>query len=260
MAFHFSDSHIESFFTHGYTVFKGIIPDALLTRLRAEAEKARQIAHRESGHQAQRLQPLHKYDALDWKPFQEFGELPGLRDALTRVLSPRHQFGTTDGLGILFEPVESPYCTAWHRDWRDNGGPASKQNWFRADWESHQLDHAYFNQVNCPLYEDSSTWVVPGSHLRKDLAGEAEWFRGRERAPVTTGKTSEEAERICAAYCHGMPGAQRLHLEPGDFALYRNCLWHLGCYVPYRRRATLVDFVDTPEYATWREAVQKRAA
>ena len=50
-----------------------------------------------------------------------------------------------------------------------------------------------------------------------------------------------------------MPGAVQLHLEAGDFCLYRNTLWHLGNYLPYRRRATLHDAVDTDEFFAWRE-------
>ena len=48
-----------------------------------------------------------------------------------------------------------------------------------------------------------------------------------------------------------MPGAVRLRLNAGDCAVYRNTLWHLGSYLPYRKRATLHDAVETPEYAAW---------
>jgi len=50
-----------------------------------------------------------------------------------------------------------------------------------------------------------------------------------------------------------MPGAQQLHLDAGDFCLYRNTLWHIGNYLPYARRATLHDSVDTDEFMTWRK-------
>src|SRR5262249_6738114 len=111
----------------------------------------------------------------------------------------------------------------------------------------------------CALYEDSSTWVVPGSHLRRDLPGEAQRFPDRPiREPVLDGKSSEERERVCLAYCQSMPSAVQLHLNAGDLALYRHTLWHIGNYVPYRKRATLHDIVDTAQYAAWRERVLKQ--
>jgi hypothetical protein len=53
-----------------------------------------------------------------------------------------------------------------------------------------------------------------------------------------------------------MPGAVCLHLDAGDFALYRNTLWHLGNYVPYGKRATLHDAADTPEFLEWRTRIR----
>src|SRR5207244_376160 len=65
--------------------------------------------------------------------------------------------------------------------------------------------------------------------------------------------TTEERERMCLDYCRRMPGASRLHLEPGDWFIYRNTMWHTGNYVPYAKRATILDVVDTPRYREWRE-------
>ena len=59
-----------------------------------------------------------------------------------------------------------------------------------------------------------------------------------------------------------MPGAVQLHLDAGDFALYRNTLWHIGNYVPYRKRATIHDGALTAEFKDWiakaGEAAKKR--
>ena len=46
-----------------------------------------------------------------------------------------------------------------------------------------------------------------------------------------------------------MPGAVQLVLNPGDFCIYRNVGWHIGNYVPYRKRATLSTHCFTPAYA-----------
>jgi hypothetical protein len=163
MPFQFSDQHIEEYHTQGYTVFRSILPPSLIADLRRETDRARQIAREKHGPQAQRLQPVFAYD-LAPAPFEAFGELPPLRDAIARLLSPRHTFGTRSLLGVLIEPAERPWCTKWHRDWRDNAPGLDI-----AAWQAVFHDPSYFNQVNCALYQDSSTWVVPGSHLRDDL-------------------------------------------------------------------------------------------
>jgi ectoine hydroxylase-related dioxygenase (phytanoyl-CoA dioxygenase family) len=249
MAFKFSENHIDEFQRHGYTVFKQIIPNSLLRDLRNASDMAREIARKESGPQVQRLQPVASYD-MDQRPFIDFGELPELVDAVARVLTPVHRPSSTETLGILLEPAEMPYSTMWHRDWRDNA---------RVDgdlWREAFDDINYFNQTNCPLYEDSSLWYVPGSHLRlDDLPGESELFPiGRPTGKIDfPGRSAEERERLCLEYTRSMPGAIQLHLEAGDYALYRPTAWHIGNYVPYIKRATLHDHVSTPNYDEWRK-------
>jgi ectoine hydroxylase-related dioxygenase (phytanoyl-CoA dioxygenase family) len=250
MAFQFSDQHIDQYHTHGYTVFRSILPPSLIADLRRVTDRAREIAREKYGPQAQRLQPVFTYD-LDPVPFEAFGELPPLRDAIARVLSPRHTFATRDLLGVLIEPAERPWCTKWHRDWRDNAPGLDV-----AAWEAVFSDRNYFNQLNCALYQDSSTWVVPGSHLRDDLPRERGAISSRPAPDPLPEGTNEEREGANLDYCQSMPGAVCLHLDAGDFALYRNTLWHLGNYVPYCKRATLHDVVDTPQFIEWRQRVK----
>lgn len=250
MAFKFSDQHIDDYYRNGYTVFRAILPPTLIDDLRRATDQAREIAREKRGRQAQRLQPVSAFD-IDPKPFDDFRNLPELRDAVAKVLTPQHIYGTAEMLGVLLEPADLPYCTFWHRDWRDNIGGLHL-----AEWDAVQNDINFFNQLNCALYEDSSTWVVPGSHLRRDMPGEAARFPQRPiLGPDIEGKSPAERERLCYEYCESLPGAKQLFLNAGDFALYRNCLWHLGNYVPYRKRATLHDAVDTPEFKAWRDKV-----
>ncbi len=254
MSFTFSDQHIDDYRTLGYTVFSQILPPTLIADLRRSAAQARDIARRENSPQAQRLQPVGKYD-IEQQPFIDYAELAPLKDAIHRLLSPAHNHGNRDIFGILLEPADEPYCTQWHRDWRDNapGLDLSK-------WHEYFLDDRYFNQINCALYGDSCTWVVPGSHLRRDLPREIERFPERPIAgPSLAGLSSAEREHTCLDYVRSMPGAVQLHLEAGDFCLYRNTLWHLGNYVPYRQRATLHDAAETPEFAVWRDAARADA-
>ena len=261
MAFEFSDAYIDSYQRNGFAIFRQILPAALVSDLRRTAEQARAIAHRVTGAQAQRLQPLTKYaDELDMQPVHDYRELPELVDAIAKLLSPAHQHGgpadEPGAVGIFFEPSEKSWCTYWHRDWRDNipGCPLD-------DWRAEQHNPLMFNQINCALYEDSSTWVVPGSHARQDLLVEAQRFPDRpiQKAPVDDVASEAERERVCLDYCRSMPGAVRTHLDAGDFMIYRNTLWHLGNYVPYKRRATLHDSADTSEFKAWRELAVEKA-
>ena len=107
MSFAFSDAHIESYYTHGYTVFRQILPPALITDLRQVCDKAVDIAREKNGAQIQRLQPVAKYD-LDQQPFIDYAELPALIDAIARVLTPRHRHGDRELFGVLLEPRDQP--------------------------------------------------------------------------------------------------------------------------------------------------------
>src|SRR6185436_9547384 len=108
-------------------------------------------------------------------------------------------------------------------------------------------------QINCALYQDDSLWVVPGSHARDDTPEERAAFPdGEPTAPSFQTESNEERERMCLAYCRRMPGAVRVHLDPGDLCVYRGTLWHMGNYVPYAKRATIIDLIDTPAYAEFR--------
>ena len=49
MAFHFQDSMVNEYLSEGYLIFRGIVPPSLLTDLRQEAEKARDLAHKLNG-------------------------------------------------------------------------------------------------------------------------------------------------------------------------------------------------------------------
>ena len=254
MEFQVSDKHIEAYYMLGYTIFRKILPPSLIRDLRRVSDRARAIAREKGGPQVQRLQPVAN-DDLDQQSFIDYAELPELVDAIAKVLTPRHRHGNRDHFGILFEPSEMPYCTPWHRDWRDNIAGLKLSM-----WDEVFNDINFFNQINCALYEDSSTWIIPGSHLRRDLPAEIERFPDRPIPRLELhGQFAEARESLCLEYCRSMPGAVQLHLEAGDFALYRNTLWHLGAYVPYRKRATLHDSAWTPEYEVWCEKATAEA-
>lgn len=256
MSFQFSESHIEEYNTQGYTVFRNILPASLVDELRRECDRAGgMVRARTEDVNAQRFQPVSAYP-INFKPFEEYRALPDVHDAVSRVLGCDHEPASLDILGVLIQPIEQPWCTQWHRDWRDN-----IQSLDLDAWQARSQDRTMFNQVNCALYEDSCTWVVPGSHLRSDTDAEIARFPDRPiPGPDLEGLSHAARERACLEYCQSLPGAQRLLLDTGDYCLYRNTLWHLGNYIPYRKRATLHDGVMTPAFRAWWESAPKIAA
>lgn len=244
--FKFSEKHIEEYETLGYTVFKNIVPAKLVDELRRECDIAAAEAREKQGANTQRFQPVAKFD-VNLKPFEEFRDLPAVRDAVSQIIPGSWEAAGPEIMGVLLEPANDPYCTAWHRDWRDNVPGLDPEV-----WEKERDNRLLFNQVNCALYEDSCTWFVPGSHFRNDTDDEVRRFPTRPiHGPDLTGLTAAQREYACLQYCESLPNARRLLLDAGDYCLYRNSLWHLGNYIPYRKRATLHDGIMTPEFRKW---------
>lgn len=254
MNFQFSDQHIEQFESQGYTIFRGIVPPSLIGELRLACDKGRVLARAGGNPQNQRF-GLGALDETDLKPFEKYRELPVLRDAVGRVLRRDDTRKDFEMWSVLIEPGELPYCTQWHRDWRDNIAGLDV-----AAWEQVQADREMFNQVNCALYEDSCTWIVPGSHDRKDLEAEARRFPDRPiLAPELDGKSFAERERSGLEYCQSMPGAMQAFLNAGDFMLYRSVMWHIGNYLPYKTRATIHEGVITPRFKEYCKSAPQKA-
>lgn len=68
-------------------------------------------------------------------------------------------------------------------------------------------------QINLPLYDDETLWVVPGSHHRKNSTAEAAAFGGSKHyAPIDA----------------VMPGGINVKIRPGQAVLYNNNLIHRG--------------------------------
>jgi hypothetical protein len=246
MGFSLNDNHFFEFYSLGYTIFRAVLPPALIADLRKASERGAAIIRKKTQANIQRFQPVSAFD-IDQKPYEDYRDLPALRDAFAKLLTPHHRHGNLDVMGVLIEPSERPWCTNWHRDHLHHmeGLNSTTVNY-------HDIN--FFNQINCALYEDNSTWFVPGSHLREELPSEIAAFQKPPvPGPNLEGTSAEEAEARCLAYCRRMPGAVQVHLNAGDLAVYRNILWHIGNYTPYKKRATLHDAVDTEEYVAWRE-------
>ena len=251
MPFKFCDSMCHEYWEQGYVVFRRILPATLLRDLRPEADKIRALAHEKAGPAAQRLQPVVKYgDRINLKPFHDYAELPELRDAVQRLLgsaAPDCEFvHTSKGmnfLGVLVEPTNRPRFHGWHRDGVDK--PPVKEVLTPDEIAARvgrRLRPTSDNQINCAIYPDSCLWFVPGSHLRiHNLPGEVcDQFTGKNRFAAMQGSDAE-VERACLEACYNFPGAVRLNLDPGDFAIYRSSAWHNGFYLPTQPRATIHD-------------------
>jgi hypothetical protein len=245
MPLQFCDSMINQYLTRGYLVLRGIVPPKLLRDLRVEAEKARNLAHEINGRQTQRIQPVSKFaDKLNQKPFQDYCELPELKDAIEQLLGPEYTHGHVEIMGILVDPLDEPWTCGWHRDGVVEIPPDAYDDEAKACLAEIWHDLRCYNQVNCALYTESCFWYVPGSHLRQiDLPGERQ-TRQDESFQVDTDKMSNaEKERYYLAHCESFPGAVQVHLGPGDYVVYRNLAWHIGNYIPHQRRATIHDVV-----------------
>lgn len=256
MTFRYTERNQEEYHSLGLTVLRGAIPAALLSDLRRQADAAREIARREGGPQAQRLQPVYRYPDLDPRPFRDFLALPELRRTVEAVLGPGH--AESDIMGILFEPRETAWATPWHRDWGYNVPGIDLDAFFDAALHRPGM----FNQLNAALYEDHSLWVVPGSHRRLDTEAERGAFDGGVPPPgaeLPPGMSPVERELACLEYTRSMPGAVQVALGAGDVAFYRAVGWHTGNYVPYTRRATLHDGFYGPEDRAWQANVPMAA-
>lgn len=242
----------------GYHIIPQVIPPSLLKDLRREGAKAQEIARRIDGPQSQRLSALDTYrDELDMKVFRDFDEIEGLNEAIQELLTPAHFLQPTADATILFGPRDRPWSTEWHRDFRDHIEEAPWKEHLADKWEEISNDFNIWNQVNCPLYEDNSTWYVPGSFKRThNTKAENELYASTTQEILrdeANEQTDEALELFCLNYCQAMPGAVQLVLNPGDFCIYRNIGWHIGNYVPYRKRMTIHTQCDTKDFVDFRK-------
>lgn len=254
MKFEFSQQHIDEHREDGITVFRNIIPASLINDLRKEAAKALDLARSIHGGQAQRIQPIGHYkEVFDLQIFKDYEQLPALNDAIRQLLGPDAYYNNLDLLGILVGPPEKTNCMQWHMDLSENTAGLDPEHFSQI-----RLKPDFGNQVNCPLFQDSFLWFVPGSHkaLIEDyaiaIANSEQWYGILERLLDTDEQSCDILlEQDCLDYMWSMPDARQFNLEPGDFAIYRPFAWHAAFYSNYQQRATLHHGVWTPESYQW---------
>ena len=253
MGFQFKSEMIDQYLSQGYLVFRGIIPPVLMTDLRVEADKARRLAHQLNGAQTQRIQPLSNYaDDLNLSPFEDYTNLPELKDAIQKLLGHPYTHGHLDIMGLLVEPVNHPWHIGWHRDGVVEVPPEAYDDEIKKELSSVWHDLRHYNQVNCAIYAASCTWFVPGSHLRQfDLPGERQTTHQANLRKPPEEMSNAQAERYYLDHCRSFPSAVQVHLGPGDFMIYRNLGWHTGNYITYQPRATIHDIVRYEGKTSW---------
>lgn len=259
MAFEFTDSMINHYWSNGYIVLRQILPGSLLRDLRVAADQARELAYKVRGPQTQRIQPLVNYaDDLDLQAFHDYCELPALVDAIHKVMGPEYRHHNMENMGLLVDPAEHSWNQGWHRDAVvevPHGAQLDEE--FKGTLADVWHDRRLFNQVNCAIYNDSSLWYVPGSHARQqDLPGEIQSVNQNSLPKWDDYGSEPEFERACYLHATEFPGAVQMHLIAGDYCLYRSHAWHCGNYLSYQPRATIHDscvFEDGEYRAAYRE-------
>src|SRR5436305_21825 len=111
MSYRYTDQNREEYFTQGFTILRGLVPATLLSDLRRETDKAREIARAKNGPQTQRLQPVYAYDELNHQTFRDFLNLPEFQKTVFGILGSDH--GQSDIMGVLLEPATSAWATNW---------------------------------------------------------------------------------------------------------------------------------------------------
>ncbi|MCX5660255.1 MAG: hypothetical protein NTW19_11105, partial [Planctomycetota bacterium] len=187
---------------------------------------------------------------INYKPFQDYTDLPILRDAIQRLIGPACSgvtvtHTTPTVLGILVEPTERPRHHGWHRDLVSDVPLAQQKTPERMKIVAERWHRTTtLNQVNCAIYPDPCLWYVPGSHARMhDLPGEKQEFcYVTEKSPFDAMQgTHAELEAAYLEAAYNFPGAVRVYLDAGDFMVYRNGGWHTGLYTTHTPRATIHD-------------------
>jgi len=117
---------------------------------------------------------------------------------------------------VLVHPLRSDFALCWHRD--------DIRNTADEDEERALLEVRHYGvQWNTALLEDSSLYVVPGSH----------------RVPRTAAQRAMSSNTIAPTDPLAMPGAILVTLQPGETVFYNNNILHCATYSSQRSRATL---------------------
>jgi hypothetical protein len=163
-------------------------------------------------------------------PMQHVFHHPELLAGVEQILGPQL---ILDNASLFAAEPGTTYKLGWHRDVIQ-----IPQHLIHA--QAIYNPQRFHNNVQCnlPCYEDSALWVVPGSHVRPNTAGEDAAFRGSKHYAPPGAQ---------------MPGGVQVHISPGQALLYNNNLIHRGyCEAfPERRLALHIGYHSRTRPPTW---------
>jgi ectoine hydroxylase-related dioxygenase (phytanoyl-CoA dioxygenase family) len=129
---------------------------------------------------------------------------PVILKAVEEIIGPNL---IVNNASILAANEGTEYSLGWHRDIIQIP-QAEIEDWLFSPERFHNSV-----QINLPLVDENSLWVVPGSHNRPNTEAENEAFRGSKHyAPIGV----------------EMPGGIAVPLKAGQAVLYNNNLIHRG--------------------------------
>lgn len=122
-------------------------------------------------------------------------------------------------LNLLVRP-DKAFSLRWHRD--DIPPTATPEEELArltaaSPSKSNSVPKYNHTQWNLPLYDDSSLFLIPGSHAR----------------------ARTETERSADPYADSLPDMVQVRLKAGDIAFYDNDILHRGVYEADKERMTL---------------------
>lgn len=243
------DRDLESYHHNGYLLVD-VFPESEAIRLRAEidaildqygqqATKERLFHSSENQHRgdaisAFRAKSKHYYFHLLtnelFLPIQHVFHRPEILSVIEKILGAPL---IINNASLFAAEPGTTYSLGWHRD-------VIQIPQDQIDEEAIYNPDRFHNsvQINLPLYEDETLWVIPGSHKRPNTPEERVAFNGSKHyAPIDA----------------DMPGGVRVAIRPGQAVLYNNNIIHRGYHPAFTvpRRSLHMGYHCAAKPPTW---------
>jgi ectoine hydroxylase-related dioxygenase (phytanoyl-CoA dioxygenase family) len=211
----------ESFEKEGYVIvnaltqgeidhFRGIMDELLSPKIEASGKQAHSSSFQHLGDeiasfgQEARQYYFHLLTKAGTEPIHHAFYNPVILKVVEEIIGPKL---IINNASILAANAGTSYSLGWHRDIIQIP-QAEIEDWMFSKERFHNSV-----QINLPLVDENSLWIVPRSHNRPNSTEENKAFQGSKHyAPVG-------AE---------MPGGIPVHLKAGQAVIYNNNLIHRG--------------------------------
>ncbi|WP_207423570.1 phytanoyl-CoA dioxygenase family protein [Desertivirga brevis] len=215
------ESNKEKFLRDGYVIidvltqqeineFREIMDELISPKIKAESTEKRSSSFQHLGDDLSdfgkeaRQYYFHLLTKPGTEPILHAFHHPVILQAVEELIGPNL---IVNNASILAANVGTEYSLGWHRDVIQI--PQDEiEDWLFSPERFHNSV-----QINLPLVEENSLWIVPGSHNRPNTEAENAAFGGSKHyAPVGV----------------EMPGGVPVKLKAGQAVLYNNNLIHRG--------------------------------